>query len=100
MLISQVLGARAPEDMEMPHLDSVLDPIESHVNGSRSLLLSNVVGDVVGCQIIRDHHGGRLGMAHFFQNRSDAFTVLSVVKQATSYEAFRCHPRSSTVHHR
>ena len=59
MLISQVLGARAPEDMEMPHLDSVLDPIESHVNGSRSLLLSNVVGDVVGCQTIRGHHGGR-----------------------------------------
>ena len=82
-IVGEVLGARAPENMEMPHLGSVLDPIESHVNGSRSLLLSNVVGDVVGCQIIRDHHSGRLGMAHFFQNRSDVFTVLSVMKQAT-----------------
>ena len=78
-IVGEVLGARAPENMEMPHLDSVLDPVESHVDGSRSLLLSNVVGDVVGCQIIRDHHVGRLRMARLFQNCWDAFTVLSVV---------------------
>ena len=56
----------------MAHLDATLDPVvESHVDSSRSLLLSNVIGEVVGCQIVGDHHGGRLGMAHLFQSRSD-----------------------------
>ena len=51
-VVDEVLGVRPPEDMEVTHLDSVLDPVESHVNGLRPLLLSNVVGDVVGCQTI------------------------------------------------
>ena len=75
-VVGEILGAGSPEHVEMAHLDAILDPVKSHVDSSRSLLLANVVGDVVGCQIVSNHHGGRLRMAHLFQNRSDS-TVLA-----------------------
>ena len=56
-VVGEIFGAWAPKYMEVSQLNSILDPVESHVDCSRSLLLPNVIGDVVGSEIVRDHHG-------------------------------------------
>ena len=79
-VIGEIFGAWSPENMEVAELDAVLDPIESHVDGARSLLLTDVIGDVVGCQIIGDHHSTWLRVAHFIQECSDVFAILSIME--------------------
>ena len=65
----------APEYMEVSQLNAILDPVESHVDGTRSFLLSNVIGNVVGGEIVRDHHGRWLRVSHLFQNGANVFAV-------------------------
>ena len=47
-VIGEILGAWAPEYVEVTLLDAVLDPVEAHVDGAGSFLLADVVGDVGG----------------------------------------------------
>jgi len=46
-IISQVVSARGPEDIEVALLSSVANPVEPHVDRSGSLLFAGSIGDPV-----------------------------------------------------
>ena len=66
-IVSKVGFASAPVDVELVLVDSVLDPVESHVHGFGSALLDGVVGYAVCDGVIGAHGGWWLGMPHVFK---------------------------------
>ena len=47
-IVGQICIAWHPEDVKLALLDSIFNPIESHVDCFGSFLFSNIVCDVVG----------------------------------------------------
>jgi hypothetical protein len=54
-----------PKYMELLLIDSILNPIRSHVHGLGFSLADFVVGKTIGGGIVNLNRGGRLRMSHF-----------------------------------
>ena len=63
---------------------SILDPVEAHVDGFGSFLFDGFVGESDGGGVVDLHGGGRLGMTHFDECRSDGDGFLAV-EESGSY---------------
>ena len=66
-VIGKVLGAFAPIDLELFLLDSVLNPVETHINGFGAALFDGFVGDTGSGGVVDNNAGGWLGMSQFFE---------------------------------
>jgi hypothetical protein len=71
IIIAAIGFSTFPIHDELATTDLVTDPIVAHVHGFRPALLDAVVSNAAGGAIVRDHWGGRLGMAKFLER--DAF---------------------------
>jgi hypothetical protein len=65
-IISQVVSARGPDNIEVTLLSSVADPIEAHVDHSGLSLFAGSIEDPVCGGIVCLEWCGGLWMAHYF----------------------------------
>ena len=72
-IISKVVSARRPVNVELALLGTILDPIVAHVNDLRALLLTEFVGNFVGSAVVCLPGYGWLGMAHCCENVGQNF---------------------------
>ena len=92
VVIASIYGAWFPIYMELVLLDSILDPMESHVHCLGHFLFDAFVGYADCCGIVYLYWGGRLRMIHF--NQSGAYwNPCLAVKKKRSVFCFggRCH---------
>ena len=61
--VSEVVGALAPFDDELALSDAVADPMETHVNGLRTVQLDRAVGDADSTCVVTEDGCGWLGIA-------------------------------------
>ncbi len=66
-IIGKIGGARAPLDIELALLDSILNPIETHVHWTGLALFHGFVCKSYSRGIVDLDWGWGLGVAHFFQ---------------------------------
>ena len=85
VIVSKVGGTRFPVDMVLALLDSVLEPVESHVNGFGATLLDCVVEDAVGTGIVNLERGGWLGMSKLEEGLPDGNSVLGIDEGCPSF---------------
>ena len=62
VVVSKVAAAWFPVDCVLFLVDSILQPIESHVHGFAFLLFAGVIHDTLANFIVGDDWGGWLGM--------------------------------------
>jgi hypothetical protein len=89
VIVSNILGARGPIDMELVLLDSVLNPIKPHIHCVGSDLSYVVVGNPAGGGIVNLYGGGRLAVPHFFEGDAEADTVFTIKKEGNNF-GFPC----------
>ena len=57
MVFGKIIGVigvtRAPEDVELPLMSAVTNPIKPHVDGLRPLLLDSVIDDAACSALVR-----------------------------------------------
>ena len=68
-------------DDELALLYSVLDPVETHVDGFGAPLFDGGIGNAGGTCIVRLDQCGALGMSHVFKGLAEYGTVFAVVEQ-------------------
>ena len=71
--------------MKVALSDAVADPVKTHVNCLRALLLDDVIGNAEGGAVVRDHGSGRLGMTEFLQADSDRAGFFAVVEKSSEF---------------
>jgi hypothetical protein len=49
VVVSQILLAQAPKNVELALFNAVSDPVELHVDGARLVLFNIVVRNAAGC---------------------------------------------------
>ena len=62
VIVSKVAAARFPVDCALFLVDSVLEPVESHVHGFAFLLFASVIHHALENFVVSDDGGGWLGM--------------------------------------
>ena len=68
--VTEVCCSRGPEDMELFLVYSVLDPVESHVDGLGSDLFAGAVGNGNCGGVVNLDRCGWLCMSHFLECHS------------------------------
>ena len=66
-IIGKICGARAPVYIELVLLDTILNPIETHVHGSGLTLFHGFVGKAYSGGVVNFNWGWWLGMSHFLE---------------------------------
>ena len=82
-IICQVVGAAAPVDEKLALVDTVTDPVKTHVDSFGAALLDGVVGNPSGTGIVCLDRSGVLGVAHAFESVTKHGAILGIVKQGT-----------------
>ena len=77
-VVGQVFRAWCPINVKLFLVDTILQPVEAHVNRLRLTLLDLLVGETDCCGVIELDGGGGLGMAHFVEGSSDLCGILGV----------------------
>ena len=77
-VVGQVFRAWCPINVKLFLIDTILQPVEAHVNRLRLTLLDLLVGEADCCGVIELDGGGGLGMAHFVEGSSDLCGILGV----------------------
>ena len=80
-VVSAIGGSWGPVDMELTLLDSILDPIESHVYGLGSDLFTGVVSYATYRGVVDLYWGGRLGVSQFYQAGAEHNCFRAIDKQ-------------------
>ena len=81
-VVPKVALAWSPVDAEVATLDLVLDPIESHVNCLGPSLVDGLVDNHISRDVVGDHGGGWLWVAHFGQGLLEDHGFLAVDEKA------------------
>jgi hypothetical protein len=68
VVVCQVEFPGTPIDMELALIDSVLDPVEAHVNSARLLLFDVVIGDPTSRRIVSLDWCWWLWVSHFLNS--------------------------------
>ena len=83
MVLSEVFGnvgaAASPENDKLALGESILDPVESHINRFEVALFDCFVGNASGAGIVRGVRRGRLWIAHQNESYDEDGGVLGVV---------------------
>lgn len=85
VVVSKVCGSRFPLDMILALLDSVLEPVEPHVNSFGAMLFDCVVEDAIGTGIVNLERGGWLGMTELEEGLPDRHSVLGIDECCSSF---------------
>ena len=80
VIVPHVVSSWHPIDEELSLLDSILDPIEAHINGFGSFLFDGLVGKASSHCVINLDWGWWLRMAHFDESGTEDFGGLAVDK--------------------
>ena len=75
-VVSQVGAARCPEEVVLALFDSVLEPVEAHVDSFGAALFDSVREDAVGDGIVGFEGSWWLGMAKLNEGLSDGTAIL------------------------
>eukprot|EP00957_Ditylum_brightwellii_P081925 6230703-Ditylum_brightwellii.AAC.1 len=78
VVVTKILQARAPIYDKVILYNSIVHPIESHVNNPGSLLLDSFIQDSIHGGIICHHQCGQMGMAHLLQGHAELFPLLCI----------------------
>jgi hypothetical protein len=84
-IISEIGFSRGPENFEMSLFDTVADPVELHVYGSRALLIDSVISDTAGGGIVSLDGCSFLSLAHFLQGGSKNVTLFGIDEEASNF---------------
>jgi hypothetical protein len=85
VVITLVVGARAPVDEKLSLIDSITNPIKSHVHGAGSALFDGVTGDPGCCGVVCFDGCGWLRMAEFVKGGAEDSGFLSIDEEATDF---------------
>ena len=85
VVITKVGFARGPVDFELALANSVLDPVEAHVDGFGSLLLDGAVCEAHCSGVVHLHGCGRLRVSEFNQGSANWESLLAVEKCASDF---------------
>lgn len=66
-VVSKVITARCPKNVELSLLGAVPDPIETHVHGAGALLFNGAVEYAIGRGVVYTDWCGRLRVSHFVE---------------------------------
>ena len=88
-VVAHVSGTFLPVDAEVALVDTVPDPVETHVDCFRAALLDCVIGDSHGTFVVCGDWGWWLGIAHFFKGGSEWACFLAIDEEATHF-GFGC----------
>jgi len=88
-IISKVETPGCPIDIELFVQDSVLDPVETHVNSLGTFLFDSVIGNACGRGVVSLERGGWLGMPHFIESVSDGHGFSSIEKECPKFSFSR-----------
>ena len=80
-MVGKVVRAGLPKELKMALVDSILDPVVSHVDCFTTSDFCCSVGDAARRFIIVDDNGGRLRVAEVAESLPVNFGVLSVEVQ-------------------
>ena len=64
-IVGGIVGAAPPINEKFALFDSVLDPIEAHVEGARAALFDGLVGNAGGAGVVSLQGSSGLRMTHF-----------------------------------
>ena len=85
VVVGDVGFAGSPEDAELFLINSIADPVESHVYCLRSLLFDCAIHDA-GCGRVVSGNGGRwLWVAHFGQCGAEDSAILGVMEKGSNF---------------
>jgi hypothetical protein len=91
-LIGEIVFTGTPMNNELALLDSIADPVESHVDCFGPALFDCFVGNASGTGIVGLVWCGCLWMAHFLECNTEWDTVASVVEHGAEFcLGGRCH---------
>ena len=76
--VSEVIGSGPPLYIEVLLLNTVPDPMETHVDGLRSPCFDCVCGQADGARVVAEHDGGRLRIPESQENGSYPFANAAV----------------------
>ena len=89
MVLAGVVGtivlARFPINMKLALLNTVLDPVESHVNGLRAALFDAIGSQAITGAVVSFNRGGGLGMSQFDEGGAVATSFLGVEKGGANF---------------
>ena len=77
------------EDDELALLDTILNPVEAHVNGFGEGFLESIVGNNSGCGFVRGYGGGWLWVYHFLEGGAEYGAVLGIEEESVDF-GFSC----------
>jgi hypothetical protein len=84
-IVSQIVAAFAPVDVELALDSAVLEPIKAHVDGFGAALFDSVINDAGGTTVV-DLEGCRwLGMAHFVQDDAEGNALAGVEETGSQF---------------
>ena len=84
-IIGQVVSSAAPVDEELSLLDSVFDPVETHVNGFGAALLHIVVSNPSGTGVVCLDWSGVLWVAHAFESGSKHRAIFGIIEKGSQF---------------
>ena len=70
-VVTHISGARGPIYEEHILVDSVTDPVKTHVDGFGGFLFESRVGKADGRRVVDLDRGGWLGMSHFLEANAE-----------------------------
>ena len=77
-VVGEIFFTFAPVDLELLLGNSILYPVETHVDSLGSALLDGIVGNACCCGVIDDDRGRWLRVAHFFEGCAERDGVAHV----------------------
>jgi hypothetical protein len=83
--VGEIVFTSTPMNYELALLDSVADPVKSHVYGFGPTLFDCSVGDASGACIVGLDGCCSLRMAHFFKCNAERDTVMSVLEYGAKF---------------
>ena len=85
VVVSEVLYAGFPVDVELVLVYTVTDPVESHIDGFGPSLFDGVVDDAGGAGVVDLDWCGRLRPSHFKKGGADRACILGIVKTSAYF---------------
>lgn len=79
-VVTEVVKATAPVNVELALVDAIFYPVKSHVDGFGATLLDGVVDDAGGAGVVDLDGSGTLWMPHFFKGSAERNGVLRIEK--------------------
>jgi hypothetical protein len=84
-VVSEVVAASGPIDVELVLKDAVADPVIPHVHGFGSALFDRVIGKVAGSAVVCQYGRRTLREAEFCKGGSNGTCFFAIVEEAACF---------------